>query len=46
MANFVVLLVVGIVTAPTFALGLIPAAGFGLMIIVEGQFVTPTIIGS
>jgi predicted PurR-regulated permease PerM len=45
MVTFAVLLVVGIVTAPTFALGLLPAAGFGLLIVVEGQFVTPTIIG-
>jgi predicted PurR-regulated permease PerM len=45
IATFVVLLIVGIVTAPTFALGLLPAAGFGLLIVVEGQFVTPTIIG-
>jgi predicted PurR-regulated permease PerM len=45
MATFVVLLVVGIVTAPTFALGLLPVAGFALLIIAEGQFVTPTIIG-
>jgi predicted PurR-regulated permease PerM len=45
IATFVVLLIVGIVTAPTFALGLLPAAGFGLLLVVEGQFVTPTIIG-
>jgi predicted PurR-regulated permease PerM len=45
IATFVVLLLVGIVTEPTFALGLLPAAGFGFLIIVEGQFVTPTIIG-
>ncbi len=45
IATFVVLLLVGIVTAPTFALGLVPAAGFALLIVVEGQFVTPTIIG-
>ncbi len=45
IVSFVVLLLVGIVTAPTFALGLLPAAGFALLIIAEGQFVTPTIIG-
>ena len=44
-ATFVVLLLVGIVTAPTLAQGLLPAAGFTMLIVVEGQFVTPTIIG-
>jgi predicted PurR-regulated permease PerM len=42
---FAILGVVGVVSAPTFALGLLPAAGFLLLITVEGQFVTPTIIG-
>jgi predicted PurR-regulated permease PerM len=45
MAMFVVLLVVGVVAEPTFALGLVPAAAFLLLITVEGQFLTPTIIG-
>jgi predicted PurR-regulated permease PerM len=45
MAMFVVLLVVGLVAEPTFAWGLVPAAGFLLIITVEGQFLTPTIIG-
>ena len=45
MATFVVLVLVGVVTAPTLAQGLLPAAGFTLLIVVEGQFVTPTIIG-
>jgi predicted PurR-regulated permease PerM len=45
MAMFVVLLVVGVVAEPTIALGLIPAAGFLLVITVEGQFLTPMIIG-
>ena len=45
IAMFVVLLVVGVVAEPTFAWGLLPAAGFTLLIIVEGQFVTPSIIG-
>jgi predicted PurR-regulated permease PerM len=42
---FTVLVLVGVVTEPTFALGLLPAAGFLVLIIVEGRFVTPTIIG-
>ena len=46
MATFVVLLLVGIVTAPTIALGLIPAGAFAALIVIEGQFVTPTIIGA
>ena len=45
IATFVVVVLVGVVTAPTLALGLLPAAGFTLLIVVEGQFVTPTIIG-
>jgi predicted PurR-regulated permease PerM len=45
IAMFVVLLVVGVVTASTFLLGLIPAAMFALLIVAEGQFVTPMIIG-
>jgi predicted PurR-regulated permease PerM len=45
IATFVVLLVVGFVAAPTLALGLLPAAGYAVLIVVEGQFVTPTIIG-
>jgi predicted PurR-regulated permease PerM len=45
IAMFVVLLVVGVVAEPTFAWGLLPAAGFILLITVEGQFLTPTIIG-
>ena len=45
IATFFVLLLVGVVTAPTFAQGLLPATGFSLLILVEGQFVTPTIIG-
>lgn len=45
IAMFVVLLVVGVVAEPTFAWGLLPAAGFILLITVEGQFVTPIIIG-
>jgi predicted PurR-regulated permease PerM len=45
MAMFVVLLIVGIVAEPTFLWGLVPAAGFLLLITVEGQFVTPMIIG-
>jgi predicted PurR-regulated permease PerM len=45
IVTFVVVVLVGVVTAPTLALGLLPAAGFTLLIVVEGQFVTPTIIG-
>ena len=45
MAMFVILLVVGLVAEPTFAWGLVPAAGFLLIITVEGQFLTPMIIG-
>jgi predicted PurR-regulated permease PerM len=45
IATFVVLLLVGVVAAPTLALGLLPAAGFTVLIVIEGQFVTPTIIG-
>ena len=45
IATFAVLLLVGIVTAPTFAFGLLPAAGFAMLIVAEGQFVTPIIIG-
>jgi predicted PurR-regulated permease PerM len=45
IATFVVLLVVGFVASPTFAVGLLPAVGYAVLIVVEGQFVTPTIIG-
>jgi predicted PurR-regulated permease PerM len=37
--------VVGVVAEPTFWLGLLPAAGFLMVITVEGQFLTPMIIG-
>jgi predicted PurR-regulated permease PerM len=45
MVMFVVLVVVGVVAEPTFLLGLLPAAGFLMVITVEGQFLTPMIIG-
>jgi predicted PurR-regulated permease PerM len=45
IAMFVILLVVGVVAEPTFLLGLLPAAGFLVVITVEGQFLTPMIIG-
>ena len=45
IATFCVLVLVGVVTAPTLAQGLLPAAGFTIVIVLEGQFVTPTIIG-
>jgi predicted PurR-regulated permease PerM len=44
-ATFLVFLLVGVVTASSLLQGLLPAAGFTLLIFVEGQFVTPTIIG-
>ena len=44
-AMFFILLLVGLVNGSTFALGLLPATGFALLIIAEGQFVTPMIIG-
>jgi predicted PurR-regulated permease PerM len=44
-AMFAVLLIVGLVAEPTFAWGLLPAAGFLMVITVEGQFLTPMIIG-
>ena len=45
IAMFVILLVVGVVAEPTFLWGLLPAAGFLAVITVEGQFLTPMIIG-
>ena len=45
IAMFVTLLVVGVVAEPTFLWGLLPAAGFLVVITIEGQFLTPTIIG-
>ena len=44
-AMFAILLVVGLVAEPTFAWGVVPAAGFLVLITVEGQFLTPMIIG-
>jgi predicted PurR-regulated permease PerM len=44
-AMFAVLLIVGLVAEPTFVWGLLPAAGFLMVITVEGQFLTPMIIG-
>jgi predicted PurR-regulated permease PerM len=40
-----VLAVVGIVTAPSLGMGLVPAGLFALVILAEGQFITPAIIG-
>ena len=45
IGTFVVVLIVGVVAAPTLTAGLLPAAGFALLTFVEGQFVTPAIIG-
>jgi predicted PurR-regulated permease PerM len=44
-AMFAVLLIVGLVAEPTFVWGVLPAAGFLMVITVEGQFLTPMIIG-
>ena len=44
-ATFLVFLLVGVVTAPALVQGLLPATAFTLLIVAEGQFVTPMIIG-
>lgn len=41
----IVLLVVGMTTQPTFLLGLLPAGMFVAMTTIEGNFVTPAIVG-
>ena len=45
VATFVVLAAVGIISFPTLAAGLVPAALFALTAFIEGHFMTPTIIG-
>jgi len=45
IAMIVVLAVVGVVTGTTLWMGLLPAALFMLVIFVEGQLITPSIIG-
>ncbi|HLH48503.1 MAG TPA: AI-2E family transporter [Roseiarcus sp.] len=45
IAMAIILLVVGVVSAPTLGAGVIPFAGFVLVITLEGQFITPSIIG-
>ena len=45
MATFAILLVVGVAAIPDLVQGLAPAAAFALLVIIEGQFVTPTIVG-
>jgi len=45
MLMVVVFAVFGAVTMPTLGLGLLPAALFLLTVFVEGQFITPAIIG-
>ena len=45
MLMIVVLTIFGAVTAPTFGMGLLPAALFMLAVFAEGQFITPAIIG-
>ena len=41
----VVLALVGVLSEPTLGAGLLPAGLFMLVVFVEGQFITPTIIG-
>jgi predicted PurR-regulated permease PerM len=45
IAMIAVFATVGVVTGATLALGLLPAALFLLVVFVEGQFITPAIIG-
>ena len=45
MATFAILLVVGVAAIPALVQGLAPAAAFALLVIIEGQFVTPVIVG-
>jgi predicted PurR-regulated permease PerM len=45
IAMVAVLLAVGIVAAPTFGVGLLAASGFMIVVAIEGQFITPHIIG-
>jgi predicted PurR-regulated permease PerM len=45
IAMVTVLLAVGVVTAPTLGAGLLAAGGFVVVASIEGQFVTPHIIG-
>ncbi len=45
VAMFVVLVVVGIISAPTISAGLIAPACFAVVTFLEGHFVTPTIVG-
>ena len=45
MAMIAVLAVVGVVTEATLWMGLLPAALFMLVVFLEGQFITPAIIG-
>lgn len=45
IAMMAVLLVVGVVAAPSLGLGLLPAGLFMLVVFLEGQFITPAIIG-
>jgi predicted PurR-regulated permease PerM len=43
--TIVVFALVGIIPAPSLGAGLLPAALFMLVVFLEGQFITPTIIG-
>jgi predicted PurR-regulated permease PerM len=44
IAMIAVLAIVGVVTGPSFAMGLLPAGLFMLVVFVEGQFITPAIV--
>ena len=45
IAMIAVLAVVGVVSAPSLGLGLLPAGLFSLVMFAEGQFITPAILG-
>lgn len=45
IATIIVLVLVGVVTASSLGLGLLPAGLFTLVVFVEGQLITPAIIG-
>jgi predicted PurR-regulated permease PerM len=45
VVTFLILLVVGIISASTFSAGLLPALLFAVAAFFEGHFITPTIIG-
>jgi len=45
VVTFVILLLIGVISAPTLSAGLLPCAIFAVVAFLEGHFVTPTIIG-